>query len=290
MSKETPASEAEYGFRESVISVRTADGYLLEGLEINAPSSDECVVWTHGVYASFYAPPGLEVGRALGRSGISCVLGNNRGHNVGAWMRRSDGEVLLAGGAWERLKDAQHDIRAWIDFSEQLGSKALLAGHSLGARKVAAYMAETQDPRVAGVLLVSPSSRKPGEVDERLGKAQEKVAEGAASELLPIHGEFAMSAQTYADHQDPTLRIDNAFFDSSSTGSAISKIRVPLLLVLGERERRTRAEAEADLNDLAEAARDSKDVSTALIDNAGHIYSAAEGAVAEAIAHWVQRL
>ncbi len=81
-------------YTEKVVSARSRDGFLIEGLVI-APAAPvgPSLLWIHGVYAAFYAPPGLEVCRALAQLGVTCVLGNTRGHNVGAWIppRREKG-------------------------------------------------------------------------------------------------------------------------------------------------------------------------------------------------------
>lgn len=140
-------------YTETLVATRSRDGFLLEGVVI-APKATAVaakLVWIHGVYAAFYAPPGLEVCRSLAEAGVTCVIGNTRGHNVGAWIRKADGRVVLAGGAWEVFADCVHDIAGWIEFVAV--DQVVLAGHSLGARKVTLYQAREEDRRVMGLVL-----------------------------------------------------------------------------------------------------------------------------------------
>jgi len=277
------------GTVERVVGIDSEDGYFLEGLVIEADRELPVVVWVHGVYGAFYAPPGLSVARELSRRGVTTVLGNNRGHNMGAWLRRRDGSVLRGGGAWERFSEVRHDLAAWVRFASDGARSVVLAGHSLGARKVAAYVAQVADPTVTGVVLLSPNAAAPADDDPHRERALQLIAEGKADALAVHEPGFAISAATYVERTDPALGISTAF--SYPGGEpAIAQIRVPILIVLGELERPTWDDAADELSRLATSAAGSPAVETVVATRANHMYADAADVVAEAITEWLCKL
>src|SRR3954466_14660712 len=169
-------------YSEEIVYTNTPDGLVLEGVVIRPTTAAPRpipVIWIHGLTGRFYAPTEILISRDLAAEGYPFVSGNNRGHDFGARIRRTDGESVLAGGGWERFDESPHDVDAWISCAASLGfERVVVIGHSLGALKAAYYQALRQDRRVAGLVAASaalPAARP----DPALVKLAERMeAEG----------------------------------------------------------------------------------------------------------------
>jgi pimeloyl-ACP methyl ester carboxylesterase len=277
-------------YTEKVVSARSRDGFLLEGLLIApAERTGRPLVWIHGVYAAFYAPPGLEVCRALAQLGVTCVLGNTRGHNVGAWMRNADGRVVLGGGAWESLADAPHDIAGWIDFTRGLDEGVVLAGHSLGARKATLYVANEHDARVSGLVIASPTARATSIDAPSERRAKELTAQGTPNELLPLESGWAASASNYLERFGPGS-VGQAFASMGQSKPLLAGASVPVLALIGGKERATNEDARAELDLLRTRASSSPAFTAHVVTGADHLYAGTEQDVAAHISTWMHRL
>jgi pimeloyl-ACP methyl ester carboxylesterase len=277
-------------YTEKVVSTQSRDGFVLEGLVIApATPAGRPLLWIHGVYAAFYAPPGLEVCRALAQLGVTCVLANTRGHNVGAWIRNADGRAVLAGGAWESFADAPHDIAGWIDFAHRGDQGVVLAGHSLGARKVTMYLANEQDARVRGLVLASPSARA-GSIDAPSEhRAKELIAQGAPNELLPIEPAWAASASNYLE-RFAAGSVNDAFASTRDAEPLLAAVRAPVLALLGGKERASEEEARSELKLLCGRALNTAAFTYEVVPGANHLYAGREPEVAARIASWIRGL
>lgn len=277
-------------YTERVVSIESRDGFTLEGLQIvPAAPSGRTLLWIHGVYAAFYAPPGLEVCRALAALGVMSVLGNTRGHNVGAWIRNRDGRVVLAGGAWESFAAAAHDLAGWVEFADRLGPGVVLAGHSLGARKVTMYLATERDPRVNGLILASPSARA-GNIDGPSRKrAEELTARGEIAGLLPVEDGWAASAANYLE-RFAAGSVNDAFSAEAPNEPLLGSVSVPVLALLGGKERPSDSDARAEIELLEQRARHAEAFRGEVIDGADHLYTGKEHYVACRIASWMRAL
>jgi pimeloyl-ACP methyl ester carboxylesterase len=273
-------------YTESLVTARSRDSFLLEGLVITPAETSSTrakLIWIHGIYAAFYAPPGIEVCRALAQAGITCIIGNTRGHNVGAWIRNADGRVVLAGGAWEVLADCGHDIAGWIKFAS--AERLFLAGHSLGARKVTLYQAQERDQRVMGLVLASPDTRI-REIDGPTQKlAAELIGSGRGGDLLPVEQGWAASADNYTSRFAPGSL--GEAFATRSGAPLIAQVDAPILAVLGARERKSREDADRELAELGANASATTSFAKAIIDG-DHLYIGAEREVATDIARWIE--
>ena len=124
--------------------------------------------------------------------------------------------------------------------------RVVLAGHGLGARKAAYYLAERLDPRVVGLVAASPIVLKhPGgaqtEEDRTLlTSARAMASTGRGRDLLPWPPEgCSMSAATHVDHEDPDAPFSNLFALTGHAGRRRSRrsIKIPILAFFGSEER-----------------------------------------------------
>jgi dienelactone hydrolase len=278
---------------ERIVQVQTKDDIADSGALFTAPKNmvkPIAVIWIHGAGVNFYSPTYLAISRALAKRGFTVITGNTRMHDVGnveAWR----GEKRIRGGMyWGVPSEQVRDIAAWIDFAEGLGFKqVVLVGHSAGANAVRLYQTQTQDTRVAGVVLASgdvrPDTRVPP--PEWISKAKQLIADGRAEEL--VQGPF-LSAATFMDIVNTPPEFKD-FFGALSADAGVTRIQCPLLVLLG-----TNGDvgSEEDLKSIKSslkrlATRPSR-VDTALIQGADHMYNGQEDRVAQVIGTWTDTL
>jgi len=279
---------------EELVWTTTDDNIQHDGVVMRPTGSPTgtAVVWMHGYTGNFSEQHQTRIGRYLAERGYFFVSGNNRGHDFGSRLGVPGGDFRLGGGWWELASESSLDIKAWLDFTEKTLSprRLVLAGHSYGAVKVTRFQGDGQDPRVAGLISASgpvrPPSQRP-ELREALQTARRMVADGKALDLLPFGSAGrpeTFSAQTVVDRGE--WLVDT--YGMQGGDSPLSKIRCPILLILGTSE--PQIGSPADLDTIKRNARSSSRADTALIQGANHWYQDCEQDVAAAIYAWLQSL
>lgn len=289
----------EKHYCEELVYAECSDGVILTGLVIrpaDKPVKPMALLWIPGYSINFYHPSLIPIGRELAGLGYTCLIVNTRGHDLGAnlWRWREDRASMTrtwGGAIWELFDESKLDIAAWIDFASGLGLKRLvLLGHSYGARKVAYYQTQMQDPRVYGLVLASSGFEPRAPEPPLAAQAEGLVAQGRGLELLPW-GSFSflsgvMSAQTYLT-PPPDL------YGARSSPAEIANLRCPLLLCCGSREGDDESESQEVIRDhemIRERATGARSVELVLFEGANHGYDHHEREVAAALAGWMDRL
>lgn len=288
------ADEQKAGtFTERIVQVQSKDDVVDSGALFTPPNNVAkpiAVIWIHGWGVNFYSPTYLAVSRALAKRGYTIITGNTRMHDLGnveAWR----GEKRIRGGGyWGVASEQVRDLAAWIDFAEALGFKhVVLVGHSAGATAVRAYQAQTQDTRVAGVVLASGDIRPVTRIPppEWLSQAKQLIADGRSEEM--VQGPFVSAATfTHIVNTPPEFK---DFFGVQTTNGGVARIHCPLLVFFG-----TNGDAgnEEDLELLKSSIKRQhagpSRVDTALIQGADHMYVGQEDRVAQVIASWADTL
>jgi pimeloyl-ACP methyl ester carboxylesterase len=227
------------------------------------------------------------LGQALAAHQYAFLAVNTRGHDFGTLLIPSDRAPYLGGAAWERLEESPHDLAAWIDFALEHGFPAvILGGHSIGAIKVTAYLAERRDARVRGLVLASPPLRPAWDTrafPDALAQASQMAADGQPEALFA--GPWGpVSAQTY-------LSFDQFGFDQFGRDTAspnLGRVRCPVLALLGSNEQHVGTRA--DLEIIQRSAVAAQRVETRWIEGADHFYAGHELEVAAILAHWASML
>ena len=279
-------------YTEELIYTEAEDGIILAGLFILPavePEKPEVVIWIPGGSINFYHPSFIPIGRELAGLGYAFLIGNTRGHDLGAnlWWKVESGERMdrRAGGAlWERFEESPLDVAAWIDRAGLRGfQKVALVGHSFGGLKVVYYQVQRQDPRLVGLILASAAIGLPPRKPELVAQAEQMVADGRGEELMPW-GSFdwtvkTMSAQTYLSwHRIPDL------FGKHTPDPEIGQIRCPLMVCFGTEEGYDPIE---DIELIQRNTSGVPGIETVLFEGANHGYDNHEKEVATAIAHWI---
>ena len=229
-----------------LISTQTDDGLELAGLLAEPDAKNTLIVHVHGMQGNFYEHAG-PYAEAYATKGISFLAGENRGADIVKWFdTNSAGKVI--GGAYEVFEDCCYDIKAWVDYAERLGYRNVwLSGHSLGAIKTAYYLCQTKDPRIAGLIFLSPPDnqglvRDPdGAADHAVcyPEAQRLRAGGQGHQLLShmLWGDKVLSADTYVNlfSEESPSNIFH-YYDPNRSWAVVNEISVPVMAFSGTKD------------------------------------------------------
>jgi pimeloyl-ACP methyl ester carboxylesterase len=254
------------------------------------------VIWVHGWGVNFYQPGYVGIARALAARGYTTVSVNTRMHDLGNVLGYRWGKRVRGGGYWGVASDEVRDLAGWIDFVEERGFRhAVLVGHSAGWAAVRRYQAETQDPRVVGIVLASGAVRpetRPTDPDQ-LAQAKTLMDLGEGDALIrdpkrsfPSY----ISASTFLDiaNAPPAYR---DFFGVTSKDAPVVRIRCPLLAFFGSNGDVGTQEDLALLSGaLQRRTGGPARVTTVIIHGADHMYTGEEAQVAQVIADWIATL
>jgi predicted alpha/beta-fold hydrolase len=283
--------------------ILTHDNIELAGLLYEPETSaGKALVHVHGMAGNFYENKFLDaIAHTLTSNGIAFFTFNNRGCElIKDLYKIEDGKrnIIRGGNAYEMFDDSALDIKSAIDFVSSRGlSEIHLSGHSLGAPKVANYAAEENDSRLASVIFLSPSDMvgliKMDKNHERdLSTAKQMVAEGKEGELLPfpvLWDQSPLSAKTYISlgDKDSKVAIFN-FHNVEDQLTVLSKIRIPVLAVMGRKDDALVISIEETMGRLKKASTGSPKVETNILGDADHGYNDYEQQLAEVTNIWIQ--
>ncbi len=268
-------------------------GMYQPGAAALSPGPDAALV-LHGLSGNFYGSSlNLRLADALVAHGLSVVLGNTRGHD-GISSSQTAGRAKTFGAAFEIVDECRHDVAGWIDWlvTRRGHKNILLVGHSLGAIKSLYATAHNAHPAIAGVCGLSATRlcheqflRSPGAGEFRTWfiRASELVEEGKEDELMPVTFPFPtwIAAGAYCDKYGPEDRYDWVPYSS--------KIRVPVLLMFGERELSDNAAFHGLLESATAATRDLKNHELHVVEGADHFYAGVNHRAAALLGQWISR-
>jgi pimeloyl-ACP methyl ester carboxylesterase len=294
-----------------------------------------CLVHVHGWDGNFYENRFIDhAAQVCARQGIGFVSGNNRGHDYVAdilrdrrgqksdvrremleveeqsGVRRSQKakgksqkpkvpEYVQLGGIYEKLADSVADIKAWIDFVVGRGAKqVILQGHSHGAIKVVHYLTTTKDPRVCGLILLSPSDDM-GWAKKQLGerflwvlaRARELVRAGNGRQLLPEKDfPYPVSAATFFDcyNKGSITGIFNVSRTDRKEFPELASIRVLVLLAVGTVEEAFVGVPQKYVDDIRACMVNCPSFTGAVIDGAPHNYLGHERELGKVLSNWLR--
>lgn len=283
----------------------TKDNLELAGLLYEPESgSKKVVVHVHGMAGNFYENKFLDfIAETLTSNGTALFVFNNRGCElIKDLYKVEDGKrtMVRLGSAYEIFEDSIFDIKAAIDFVSLKGfSKIHLSGHSLGAPKVAYYAAEGNDDRLSSVIFLSPADMV-GLVtmdknhDRDMNMAKKMIAEDRGDELLPfpvLWDQSPLSAKSYISlgDKDSRVAIFN-FHNPDDTLSVLSRIKIPILAVMGRKDDALVVSIEETMDRIKKATTGSPKVETNILGDADHGYSEHGQQLADEINTWVQSM
>lgn len=282
------------------IRFTTEDQLILQGIIYRPETpSTKAFLHVHGMGGNFYENRFIDVmADNLTKAGYAFLSINTRGHDIIADFPISGSEEKYKriGSAYEKFEDCLLDIKAAIDYLEQNRyQEVTLCGHSLGAVKVAYYIAKTQDSRVKKIVLMSPPDmvglmEKESSHAGSLAQSQKMISEGRGEELLPekIWDDYQLSADTYVNFftRDNPIDIFNTYDKTKS--SLLSEIRIPTLALLGENDDASILPQQEALEVIKSKATNAPSFEIDIIAGAPHSYFGKEQVMAARLVKWLQ--
>lgn len=195
-----------------IIKLETDDGLHLTGAlwTPETGASHTAIVLCPGTGGEFYDPLFVALGEQLSAAGYMTLSMNRRDHgpNFGFYP----------------LHDSAMDLRLGIDFLMQRGAKqVVLGGHSYGTVTAPYYIAETDDKRVPGLLLLAIlGDMRRGSMlilgnEERyrsvVAEAEAKIASGKGGDafiippMVPGYMPMVHTYDIFMDKRGPEARV-----------------------------------------------------------------------------------
>jgi hypothetical protein len=311
-----------FGISVRQCGVVCSDGVELMGLALNRqdtanPGLARDILFIPGQFDNAYQQrKNHSLLEECARRGLGCVMANTRGQDYYGYQRVytvKDGgfdfanyEWRLLGSSFERVRDADRDLDAWLDFVMTLydGRDVVLAGHSHGAVKIANFALESGDKyksQIAGLVLLSPSddignqrNHLGARFEEALEIARSHVASGDENWIMPVWTYSApMSAGTYWEAFGPDSPLTTFAFHAPelsplARGEASWSART--LIVFGSEDLATGSIDPHAACDLFKTWLPSTtDVSSLVVAGANHHYRGFEQVVATSACDWALR-
>jgi pimeloyl-ACP methyl ester carboxylesterase len=165
--------------------------------------------------------------------------------------------------------------------------------------KATHYLAKTGDPRVAGLILLSPADTL-GWIREKLGRrfpgalahARMLIRQGRGTELMPSRFyDSLVSARTFVEAFGPKSL--TGIFNISRTDRRrfpeLAAVKVPVLLAVGTVEEYFVGPAQEFVEGIAECLESCRSFSGIVIEGAPHNYLEHEQALAAELEDWLKQ-
>lgn len=281
------------------LRITTEDKLILQGI-IYKPekTTSKAYLHIHGMAGNFYENRFLDaMAIELTRAGYAFLCINTRGHDIIADfpIASPKEEYKRIGNAYEKFEECLLDIKAATDYLKQNKyNEIILCGHSLGAVKVAYYIAETQDSRIKKLILMSPPDmisliEQENYHNELLEKSKKMIAENHGDELLPIKifGEYRLSANTYVNLFSRDYPVDIFNLYNKTKPSLLKEIKIPVFAFFGEKDDAAVTSTSETLAIIKNKTSNTSIFDTGIIENASHSYFSKEKEMAERIVNWL---
>lgn len=234
--------------KNKLVRISTSDGIYLHGYYVPSDEKKVAVLNIHGMIGNFYEVNYVyALADELEKSGVGFLTVNTRGNGKDTDFDTVDGKSKRIGSRYELLEEAHLDITGWINFLINEGySKIVLMGHSAGTLKVIRYLFEGEfKDKVSKIILLAPIdalgariANGRGNITDFLNKAQEKVNEGKAEELVaPEFDHDILSYQNFISwyKQDDLGRMFE-FCNKNYDFPILKKIQIPVKILVGSKD------------------------------------------------------
>lgn len=284
-----------------IVQVKTRDGLWLYGLYLRADKNDTVFVNIHGTASNFYEEYFIEVfANMFLKENISILSTNNRGASVYDAYQKS-------GAAVEKFEDCLIDIDAWIEFAVSQGyEKIILSGHSLGTEKAVYYMSHGKyADKIALVILLAPSDSygshrvldgkinlRSVHVEKLLKESGNRIEQGRGDMFLPRdaygsrEGIMPKSAESFMDFLGPKSKLSDALPFATGKLSAYDKIKIPILVVIGDQKEYTAIPIKDALTLMA---KENKNTEVHQIKNCDHDFQEKESELSEIVLKFIKK-
>lgn len=282
-----------------LIQVFTNDDIKLTGLFKNGETSKTAHIFIHGFTGDFFAQDFFHtIAEEINTQGHAFILAQTRGTGMHTEFLTRDNNARYIGSFYERIEEAHLDISAFISFLKAEGyTKIELIGHSLGTLKVVRYLFEGEHKNtIEKLILLAPFDKNafmerkaPGKLKEFLQVAEEKIAAGKGTEVVPLpeYEDYAMSYTTFLSwYNQSNLSCIWDFYKKDYEFPILKQITIPVKVILGDKDifieyPEFGVSAESALNTIKKHI---KNCETVLLEGSGHTFDGFEEKVAEEVA------
>jgi len=287
-----------------LLSFEATDGVRLSGLLYEPRRrSRRAILFLHGMGTSVFDQRRTNIfGDAFARAGIAYFPFDNRGSQVVRRLRRKR-RGISGGMAHERIRESIHDIDGAVRLLRKRGYRELiLAGHSTGANKIAAYDHYRRRNPIARYVLLAGGDDT-GLLYLKLGPrrfraALERARERRHSqELVPRSlWQEPMSWRAFYDIINPDGDYNVFPFLEAMRDVKLSRrerfrylrgIRKPALFVYGDRDEFLVGQASRAVEALADGIGPKPNAEFAIMEDADHGFGGHERELAELIVNWL---
>lgn len=274
---------ANPGPHVDLVSLRTADGVLLQGVLAGPADAEAAVLAVHGACGNFYSGPPAALLAAAPARGLRVLSANLRSHDLGSL---GDGEPCI-GFVRSRFLHGLLDLDAALAFLLERGvRRVVVVAHSYGGVLALRWLGERSPAEVVGAAVASAGAGirdtahwfVDAPLDHVRALAAAAVAAGEPHRLLALSSSAPMPTTVEA----ATLLDLWGRDDTLAAATYATGLRLPLLVVAGRKEPPVYRER------AAEAAAAAADGEYLLLD-ADHYYAEDPAAFAEAVLGWCER-
>ncbi len=284
-----------------LISFETADNLELEGMLCAPFRSKTCLVHVHGMTDNFCGCSFVDnLMHSAFRNEMSFFTFNNRGMGTITMFQRLKEHLVFRtiGTAFENFKECILDIDAALKTLRERGyENFILSGHSTGCQKIAYHHSRKNRRSVKGLILLSPVDDPTFQI-KRLGRrkfndilqvAKRLVRAGKGKELMPSDTDVVyLSAKRYYELYRPGS-IEGNLFNYEGQMKAVSKIKIPVLLVFGSKEEFNAISTKKIMKIISQKLIHPYS-RNALISNADHCFCLHEEELESAVSKWLKNL
>ena len=286
-------------FQEEIVFAPSEDQRWLAGVLVrpNAQSRRSVgIICLHGANLFFYLPTYVALGRALAEQGYLYLSGNTRSaryweHGFSLALQYAS-RNCTSGSAGRRglvpFEEVAHDVAGWIDYMVAQGAEHIvLFGHSFGVLLATYYQATRQDPRVVGLILSSGIDVVEAQDPARVQQAEDLVAAGKGTALVPLPEGVPVFALESADWIVDWERLTSS---SAAQGHTrwIASIHIPILATFGTED--FNPNQRGSLEEMRARATQAPRFDLQAIEGADHGYTDREQVLAKVILDWLDQL
>ncbi len=284
-----------------LIRFEATDKLELDGMLCAPVDTKTCVVQVHGMTDSY---DGLGIVDAMMRAAfkndMSYFTFDNRGYGTITVFRKLKEHMIYRtiGTSFENFKECLFDIDAALKMLRDRGYRNfILVGHSTGCQKITYYQSRRNKKSIKALILLGAADDLNYQIkmlgkrkyNESLEISRRLVRSGRGKELMPPeHEPNYFSAKRYYELYRPGS-IEGNIYNYSGPLKTLSKIKIPVLSMFGEREEYAVISPRRMLKILSKKFTHPY-CKEALIEGADHCFCHHEEEVEEAAAMWLQHL
>ena len=286
--------------------IETKDKLIHQGIYFEPKKkSDSAILWIHGLSSTYasHIPTCDAFADICEKYHFGFAAFNNRGAKFIDGIQKRDssdpkGYIHVPGGAGnEKFEECINDIDAGMTFLIHQGyKKVFLIGRSTGANKTCFYAGTVDDPRIAGVVLMSPISDRLEIVKSRsdtktiISYMKDQISAGKGD--IPMFGFhfFPLTPKRYLSLIEKGSKEDVFDYgDEKPKLIVFSNITKPLYVILGEKDEHADRPV-VDIKKVFDEHAKSKNYTSIIVPNALHGFDGMEQKLAKLVGEWYYRL